>query len=241
MTAIENAERSPSLAPWKTVIIAGSLLILGFAAAVSGGGVGTPPPVAAESMARAAQKDSPAPRPAAIAAPAADPAVVERGRYLVSTSGCHDCHTPFVLGPAGPEPDMTRMLSGHPEDLVMPPPPELGEGPWLWVGSATNTAFAGPWGVSFAANLTPDPSGLEPWDEETFIRAIRTGKHWGQSRPILPPMPWPVYRNMTDQDLGAVYAFLRTIPPVSNHVPMPVPPAGTETAELAPADAVWAD
>jgi hypothetical protein len=82
---------------------------------------------------------------------------IERGAYLVRTMGCNDCHTPWKLGPKGPEQDMTRALTGHPSDLVMPPAPELPPGPWTWVAAATNTAFAGPWGVSFTANLTPDP------------------------------------------------------------------------------------
>jgi hypothetical protein len=56
--------------------------------------------------------------------------------------------------------------------------------------------------------------------------AIRNGKHMGEasSRDILPPMPWPVYRNLTDDDLKAVYAYLRTVPPIVNRVPDPVPP-----------------
>lgn len=147
---------------------------------------------------------------------------VERGRYLVSIAGCHDCHTPFKMGEHGPEPDMSRMLSGHPESVKMPDPPQLGESPWLWMGAATNTAFAGPWGVSYAMNLTPDEqTGLGAWNEDIFVKAIRTGRHWGQSRPILPPMPWPVYRNMTDEDLKSVFAYLRTIPAISNQIPLP--------------------
>src|SRR5687768_40600 len=109
---------------------------------------------------------------------------VERGAYLVRTMGCNDCHTPWKLGPRGPEPDMSRMLSGHPQDVAMPAPPKLGGG-WEWAGAATNTAFAGPWGVSFAANLTPDrETGLGMWTEQTFMDAIRTGRHEGQGRPI---------------------------------------------------------
>ncbi len=171
-------------------------------------------------------------RPASIpeVPPTGQAAAVERGRYLVAAMGCNDCHTPFKMGPQGPEPDMSLMLSGHPEGLVMPPAPDLGGGPWQWAGAATNTAFAGPWGVSFAANLTPDPSGLGAWDEEIFIRAIRTGKHWGQSRPILPPMPWPAFRNLNDEDLGAIFAYLRSLPPIANHVPEPLPPAATVVA-----------
>src|SRR5262245_4883544 len=69
-----------------------------------------------------------------------DPELVERGQYLVKITGCNHCHTPYKMGPNGPEPDMTRMLSGHPHHLVMPPPPK-GSGPWGWAGALTNTAF----------------------------------------------------------------------------------------------------
>jgi hypothetical protein len=149
---------------------------------------------------------------------------VERGAYIVKTAACNDCHTPVKLNEKGePEPDMSRMLSGHPENAKLTKPPKL-EGSWMAAASNTFTAWYGPWGVSFTANLTPDPSGLAAWDEGMFIRAIREGKHMGQSRPILPPMPWPVYRNFTDDDLKAVFAYLKTIPPVSNHVPDPIPP-----------------
>ena len=156
---------------------------------------------------------------------------VERGRYLVSTSACHDCHTPLKMTERGPEPDMTRMLSGHPSSLKVPRPPKLTDGPWTWVGAGTNTAFAGPWGVTFTANLTPDQnSGLGIWTEDMFVRAIRNGRHMGTSRQIMPPMPWQVYRNMTDEDLKSIYAYLRTIPPVSNHVPQYLEPDEVEAA-----------
>ena len=164
-------------------------------------------------------------------APAADKdkdhaaAPAARGKYLVATSGCMDCHTPLKMGPNGPEPDMSRLLSGHPEGLQMPPVPALPEGPWLVISSATNTAWAGPWGVSFTANLTPDPdTGLGQWTADDFKNTIRTGRHMGRGRPILPPMPIPVYNNFTDADLEAIYAYLRTIPPVKNRVPEPRPP-----------------
>ncbi|KAA2285068.1 c-type cytochrome [Arenimonas fontis] len=152
-------------------------------------------------------------------------AKIERGRYLVNTSACHDCHTPFVMGPNGPEPDMSRALSGHPESLPMPPPPTLPEGPWIVLMGATNTAWAGPWGVSYTANLTPDEdTGLGLWSFENFRDTIRSGRHLGRGRQVLPPMPWPVYRNMTDQDLEAIYLYLQSIPPIRNKVPEPVPP-----------------
>ena len=152
-------------------------------------------------------------------------AKVERGRYLVHTSGCHDCHTPMKMGANGPEWDMERMLSGHPEALKMPPAPKLPEGPWLISVAATGTAYAGPWGVSFTANLTPDAdTGLGRWSVQDFKNTIRTGRRLGRGREILPPMPIPVYKNFTDADLEAIYAYLRTIPAVRNRVPEPLEP-----------------
>lgn len=163
----------------------------------------------------------------------ADTAVAKaaRGKYLVSTSGCMDCHTPMKMGPKGPEWDMSRMLSGHPEQLQMPPVPALPQGPWLVISSATNTAFAGPWGVSFTANLTPDhDTGLGQWTERDFKATIRTGRHMGRGREILPPMPIPVYSQFNDADLDAIFAYLKTIPPVKNRVPEPRPPAAPAPA-----------
>lgn len=155
---------------------------------------------------------------------------VERGAYLVKVMGCNDCHTPFKMGPSGPEPDMERALTGHPEQIG-PLPPAKTEGPWIWAGSPTNTAFSGPWGISYARNLTPDQNtGLGIWTEDMFVTAIRTGKHMGVSRPILPPMPWPMYRHATDEDLKSIFAYLRSLKPVTNHVPDPViaaPPVAT--------------
>jgi mono/diheme cytochrome c family protein len=173
--------------------------------------------------------------PASQSAPAAAPAptvqsAVERGKYLTTIGGCHDCHTPKNLGPNGPEPDMTKMLSGHPEAMKMPAPPKIGPSdPWAIVTNPMLTAWNGPWGVSFAANLTPDQNtGLGIWTEDMFMTAIRQGKHMGVSRPILPPMPWQAYATMPDEDLKAVWAFLRSIPPITNHVPDPIPAAGAK-------------
>lgn len=156
-----------------------------------------------------------------------------RGKYLVATSACMDCHTPFKMGPKGPEPDMSRLLSGHPQDLKMPPAPTLPpDSPWVMVAAGTNTAWSGPWGVSFTANLTPDKeTGLGDWTEDDFKRTIRTGRHLGRGREILPPMPIPVYNNMTDEDLEAVFAYLRTLPPIKNRVPEPLPPMAGSAAK----------
>lgn len=184
-----------------------------------GATAGPPPSPGAASPAQLATSASPAP-------PAADAAAIKRGEYLVTIMSCNDCHTPFKLGPRGPEPDMSRRLSGHPESLVMPPAPALPAGPWLVTSSATNTAWAGPWGVSFTANLTPDPeTGLGQWTLQNFKDALRTGRHMGRGRPILPPMPWPMIGNMTDDDMQAVFAYLRSIPAIRNRVPDPIPPA----------------
>ncbi|HKF43832.1 MAG TPA: diheme cytochrome c-553 [Thermoanaerobaculia bacterium] len=151
---------------------------------------------------------------------------IERGKYLVSIMVCNDCHTPFKMGPNGPEPDMSRMLSGHPETMKLPPAPQP-SGPWVASGSATFTAWAGPWGVTYTANLTPDKNtGLGIWTEDMFLKAMKTGKHMGTSRPIQPPMPWPWYSKASDEDLKAVFAYLQSIPAISNHVPDYEPPAG---------------
>ena len=162
---------------------------------------------------------------AALAQGAASPEQVKRGEYIVTTGLCHDCHTPLVMGPGGPEPDMKRALSGHPQDIAVKAPANLSE-PWTAAASSTLTAWSGPWGVSFSANLTPDPETgrLRDFTEEQFIQTLRTGRHQGQGRQILPPMPWPFIGKMTDEDLKAVLAYLRQIPPVRNKVPDPIPP-----------------
>jgi cytochrome c553 len=153
----------------------------------------------------------------------------ERGAYLVRIMACHDCHTPWKTGPRGPEPDMARALTGHPSDLVMPPAPSLPAGPWGWVGAANMTAFAGPWGVSFTANLTPDKeTGLGEWTEEMFIATMKTGRHQGKGRPVLPPMPVQILRELSDEDIKAVFAYLQSLPPVRNKVPAPIDPPEAE-------------
>jgi hypothetical protein len=147
------------------------------------------------------------------------------GAYLVRTMGCNDCHTPWQMGPKGPEPDMTRALTGHPADMVMPPAPTLPEGPWIGIVAATNTAWAGPWGVSFTANLTPDKeTGLGDWTEEQFIATMRTGKHQGKGRALLPPMPYQVIAALTDPEIKALWAYLQSLAPVRNRVPQPIDP-----------------
>ena len=154
---------------------------------------------------------------------------VERGKYLVTIIGCEHCHTPWKMGEKGPELDNSRMLSGHPEAMIMPPPPKMGM-PWMAAIAATFTSFTGPFGTSYSKNLTPDTSGLGKWDETTFMLAIRNGKHMGNGRPIMPPMPWQNIREATDDDLKAIFAYLKTIPPIKNNPPEYQPPAGVPMA-----------
>jgi hypothetical protein len=162
--------------------------------------------------------------PAPAAAPAQDP--VERGRYLVTVMDCNGCHTPFT--PQG-EPDMSKMLSGHPEAIKVTAG-RPAQSPWLVSISETNTAWAGPWGVSYTSNLTPDRvTGIGSWNEQLFIDAIRQGKKSGVGRTLLPPMPWRMYANLTDDDLKAMFAYLQTVPAIANRVPEPLPPAGAPT------------
>ena len=122
---------------------------------------------------------------------------------------------------------MSRRLAGHPADEKLPPVPAGVIAPDKW-GAVTNyslTAWAGPWGISYARNLTPDKNtGLGSWTEDMFVKTIRNGKHQGEGRPILPPMPWQDFSHMTDPDLKAIWAFLQSLPPISNAVPDPVPP-----------------
>jgi hypothetical protein len=156
---------------------------------------------------------------------------VERGKYLVTLGGCHDCHTPKIPGPNRvPIIDEARLLSGHPENLPPPswPPSDMKEKGVAAVTNPSLTAWAGPWGVSFATNLTSEnETGIGEWSEQMFIRMARTGKHQGQpnGRDILSPMPWFNLKDVKDTDLKAMWAYLRSIPPVKNNVPLPLLPS----------------
>lgn len=156
-------------------------------------------------------------------APMSEADQVARGRYLVKIVGCADCHTPGYFYGA---PDTTRSLSGS----------ELG--------------WKGPWGVSYARNLTPDPqTGISAWTESDIVTAIRTGKR-PDGRMLLPPMPWPDFSNLTDDDAMAIAKYLKSIPPVQHQVPdilaptqplkgpafeLPLPPPAWDAPRTAPA------
>jgi mono/diheme cytochrome c family protein len=172
----------------------------------------------------------PASAPASAPAPAAAPAEsqVDRGKRLIIGGGCHDCHTPKKMTPKGPDSDMDRMLSGHQERAGVPQPYKPAKGtPWVMAFNEDLTAWSGPWGASYAANLTPDQNtGLGIWTEDMFLAALKTGKHMGKGRQILPPMPWNWYGQLPDEDLKAMFAYLKSIPPISNRVPIPLGPDG---------------
>jgi mono/diheme cytochrome c family protein len=152
--------------------------------------------------------------------------MVALGKYIVSTSGCDDCHTPKIFTPQGPMFDTTRSLSGHQQNDVLPALDVKALGQNQWAATTMSlTAWVGPWGISYASNLTPDKAtGIGTLTEEMFIKTMREGKYMGVGRPLLPPMPWQVYGMKTDEDLKAIYAYLMSIKPISNMVPQPTTP-----------------
>lgn len=184
------------------------------------------------AQAAPAKAVTPAPAAAALAAPAkpaagsGDVQRITRGGQLISLGGCGDCHTPMKFDPAlgMPVKDMTLMLSGHPVGAPEPTS-EPGKGDQAVIG-ATFTSFRLPFGVVYAANLTPDKAtGLGSWSSAQFIATMRTGHHQGTGRPILPPMPWQNLAAASDDDLTAMFAYLQSVPAVKNQVPAPnVPP-----------------
>ena len=169
-----------------------------------------------------APASSEAPKPTTIS----NDELVARGDYLVKITGCNDCHSPKRMGPQGPEIIPELLLSGYPSDrpMVKFKDPLVKEGFAMFYPDLT--AGAGPWGVSFAGNLTPDETGLGNWTVEQFKIALTQGKFKGLSsgRTLLPPMPWVNYTTMKDEDIQAIFAYLKSIKPVKNIVPAPIPP-----------------
>jgi mono/diheme cytochrome c family protein len=152
--------------------------------------------------------------------------MVEHGKMLVTAGGCDDCHTPKSFGPKGPEMDMSRRLSGHPEGSAVAAVDTSLLHQWVYFSHDLTTAV-GPWGITFSANLTPDNvTGIGTWQPEMFIQAMKTGKHLGvaDGRPIMPPMPWQNLSQLSEEDLRSIFAFLKSQPAIKNKVPDPVPP-----------------
>jgi mono/diheme cytochrome c family protein len=196
---------------WTTALIASAILLTAVISTASlgaadAGGVAGPEAEAREQVPAKAKQ-------------------IARGKYLVDIMGCHDCHTPMKMGPKGPEWDMTRALSGHPQEVVMPPAPVLPPGPWVASIGATFTAFASPAGTVFTRNLTPDKeTGLGDWTVEEFIATMKTGRERGKGRPVMPPMPIQNLAALTDADIRALFAYLQSIPAIKNQTPQPIEP-----------------
>lgn len=152
--------------------------------------------------------------------------LINRGQYLVAVIGCADCHTPKKMSEKGPVFDMDRYMMGFDSSQPLPDVPQnVPIGPWvLFKGDLT--AAVGPWGTSFAGNLTPHQTGIGNWTLEQFSRAIREGKYKGleNGRPMMPPMPVEGYKQMSDADLEAIFAYLKSIKPIENVVPAYRPP-----------------
>ena len=152
---------------------------------------------------------------------------IKRGNYLVNIMDCNVCHSPKIMSDQGPIIDESRMLSGHPADAQLPEinPNEITPDKWVMT-TQDLTVWVGLWGVSFTANLTSDETGIGTWSLDQFKRAIREGKFKGMEngRTLLPPMPWQTYSYLTDEDVKAIYDYLKSIPPIRNIVPAPIPP-----------------
>ena len=139
----------------------------------------------------------------------ADP--IARGKFLTEVLACGDCHTP--KGPDG-KPDMAYYMAGHrASDRWAAWNDSLWDAGMGMIVAPAGTAFSGPWGTTFARNLTPDrTTGIGGWNDEAFIYNLREGT-------LKPPMPALAYGNLSDDDLKAIFAYLHSLPPVRNLVP----------------------
>ncbi len=148
-----------------------------------------------------------------------------RGKYLVEMIGCHDCHSPKKMGERGPELISELAFSGFQANSELPMMNKQAlENGWMLMNPDL-TAFVGPWGISYAANLTPHDTGMGSWNFEQFKRAMVEGKYKGQKdgRMLLPPMPWQNFKEVEEEDLRAMYNYFKSLKPVDNVVPSPKP------------------
>ncbi|HSC34297.1 MAG TPA: diheme cytochrome c-553 [Thermodesulfobacteriota bacterium] len=154
-------------------------------------------------------------------------AQVTRGAELVNEWKCNFCHTPELKGPDGkPMPNPERLLSGHPQDEKVPDVADMvitSDAFMEFLDNLDNTVWASNDTLVFSANLTPDAeTGIGTWTDVEFVGTMRQGMHMGLGRRLLYPMPWQELAELPDADLISIYAYLRTIDPVSNKVPPPV-------------------
>ncbi|HSG32519.1 MAG TPA: c-type cytochrome [Thermodesulfobacteriota bacterium] len=149
--------------------------------------------------------------------------VVSKGKQLVSEGNCSYCHTPLKEVNGEDVEDLDRYLSGHPESKPVPKLPDFPVDSDQWLEFLTkldSTVWAGGWGVTLSANITPDKeTGIGNWTEEMFIETMRKGRHKGFGRNLQPPMPWQDYGKLSDEQLQSIFAYLRSIRPIKNKVP----------------------
>jgi hypothetical protein len=150
---------------------------------------------------------------------------VKWGQHLVTVSACLDCHGPKDYSKPGAGLDSLHFLAGY----IGSPMPDVNraelQSKHLAV-TGDQTLWVGPWGVTYSSNLTSDSAtGIGAWTEDRFMYAIRNGKYNGlaSDRNLLPTMPWEMYKNMTDDELRAIFAYLKTTKPIKNKVPPPMP------------------
>lgn len=152
---------------------------------------------------------------------------IEEGKRLVTALGCNDCHSPKKMTEFGPVPDENLLLSGHPNDVALLnyDPSVPNSGAWI-LFSGSGTAAVGPWGTSFASNLTPHETGIGNWTFEQFTKAMKEGKSKGleNGRMLLPPMPWVGYKSLKNNELKAIFDYLQSLKPIENLVPEPISP-----------------
>jgi cytochrome c553 len=159
--------------------------------------------------------------------------IIKEGERLVASHDCEICHSPKQMGPQGPEIIPELRFSGHPSTATLPPTSEEAlKAGWV-LFTPDFTSVVGPWGQSYAANISSDSTGIGMWTEAQFKKAVTEGKLKGldNTRPILPPMPWQAFKHLTDEEISSIFAYLKSTKPVKNVVPQakmnppPPPPA----------------
>ena len=151
---------------------------------------------------------------------------IEKGRIITEIFGCVDCHSPKIMEGEFLVNDPDKLFSGHPQDNVLPmfPPDIIGPDKWRGLFTDGMTAWGGPWGISYSANLTPDKkTGIGKLTEENFVSILNIGIHSNMNRKLMQPMPWKEISELEDEDIKAVYKYLRTVKPIKNKVPESVP------------------
>jgi len=147
---------------------------------------------------------------------------IKMGEILTEEFGCVDCHSPKIITNDQIIIDENKLFSGHPQGKKLPDfSPELvAPGKWRGLYTSDMTAWGGPWGISYSANLTPDKkTGIGSWSEQNFISVIKLGIHSSLTRKIMPPMPWNDISRLNDHELGSIFLYLKSLKPVKNKVP----------------------